>query len=306
MRYFIYSSVLLLTVFASPKFSTVRSLNDTPVVLDNSFPYTKSVVAIGYYFKSPNHGKGLSGKFFPFCTGSVLERRTLITAAHCLENVDLLDIYEQDGISFARPFENREVEIRVAFVNNFAQYMAGPNNTINMDQIPFSLTVDRWKALEARNDSTDVALLHVTENIPDDYPSLPLIARGTFVESDFIGLIGFNFSGTQGVLRMSNSATIDGDVMQILFDIKDVSQVPKGNSLLLIEQKEEGVIPFFIVRGHGPDGGSSGGPILALFDGQWKLVSVIDALKNILGSTVKYLQKLIKLFTKRTKDRDTV
>lgn len=257
------------------KNKTISDLGTLPKVVTKDLPFHNSVVALAFYLKDSSFGRA-AGNYYPFCTGSVYKSDQILTAAHCVTSIgDFFNNSEKEFVNSLTLSDLQElgVELRVIFSKNLQRfYPSKTEAVISASDVPYSIKVTKWTTKPGKGDSEDLGLLLVENTIPDEYPPLKLIEKEIHVLNGKLLHIGYNFSGTKGILRYVETALIDPDVIRKINPGEEI-QIP-GFEELNREIQDEGEIAYFLIKGNAPNKGSSGGPILALIKNEWVVVGV--------------------------------
>lgn len=208
-------------------------------------PGTQSTVAL----LTPNP---YTGGYAPVCTGSIIDKNLVITAAHCVRNLTADGQYndiQYIGFGFdttKKTIEKRKVAQILFHLNSWMHY----KNNVELNkrlQIPLS---------DLTQDESDVALIEFNGDLPAGYEPIPLISSpeavkaGTEIRILGYGVIEVTKTNSSGLLRYG-MVTSRGVRSATDFTAAPVSPLTYDTC-----------------------NGDSGGPALVQEDGIWKLAGI--------------------------------
>ncbi|KYG65961.1 hypothetical protein AZI86_02520 [Bdellovibrio bacteriovorus] len=181
------------------------------------------------------------------CTGAPIASDLILTAAHCVENVDKA----------------------VAVFNNDISCESGIN--VTRDGVPVVTTVVH-EGYTGKAATDDLAVVKIQKNIPADYPINKIYQENSVLSSDSVTLIGYGSTGKKGsgggsgFLRTVNKS-YSHDVV--------TNSYLSGRDRMWISQKEQGMCY-----------GDSGGPVFFEVGGELQIAGVNSAVRGDTDDTM--------------------
>ncbi len=208
-------------------FSSSRIVNGESV--EDADPISKSTVALYFLISTQN------GTVANFCTGTLIKKNVVLTAAHCLKDASELDLKV--------PLETFVSRIRVGFGTQIVDSITNPKVSFlkvkNFSVHPEYISNSVKTALE--KPMPDMALLQLESNAPAPYiPAALGVNPNLLQEGTLLTLAGYGY--TSGV------------------DKTDATQLMKVTVTVAEPHLSSVQFAYLVVDGKGSCSGDSGGP----------------------------------------------